>query len=140
MIFAASLLLPLSSNAVVVNENIFTHNGGDLNNVRESIKFANNNLREQSYSKEFLSVGKIDGCTATWLGNDDLGWTYILTAAHCLPYKDQITPIKRTFSSWDGRIIAKGKGYIYVPQKRISRPQGYVWRFYRHSYIKITYT
>lgn len=133
MIFTASLLLPLSSNAVVINENVFTHNGGDLNNVPESIKIANNNLREQSYSKEFLSVGKIAAasvgkisvCTATWLGDDDSGWTYILTAAHCLPYTDQITPVESSFKSWDGRLIAKGEGYIYVPEERISRPEGF---------------
>lgn len=125
LILSTCLLLTFSSNAVIVNEEIFTSNGGDSNNVPESIRIDNYNLREQSYSKEFSSVGKIYGCTATWLGNDDSGWTYILTAAHCVPYKGETTPINRKFSSWDGRTIAKGKGFIYVPKERINRPKGF---------------
>ncbi|PSV87115.1 trypsin-like serine peptidase [Photobacterium leiognathi] len=124
-IVSSICLLPLWSNAVVINENVFTDNGGDLNNVPESIKVHNNDLREQSFNNEFLTVGEIYGCTATWLGNDDLGWTYILTAAHCVPYKGETTPIKRKFSSWDGRIIANGEGFIYVPKERINRPKGF---------------
>ena len=102
IIALSGILLPLTANAVVINEETFSSYGGDLNNIPESIKYANNELREKSYSKEFLSVGNISGCTATWLGSDDLGWTYILTAAHCLPYKYEVTPVFNTFR-WEFR-------------------------------------
>jgi hypothetical protein len=51
--------------------------------------------------------------------------TYILTAAHCLKYKSEITPIEREFWSWDGKLIARGKGTLYVPPERINPPQGH---------------
>lgn len=125
IIALSGILLSLTANAVVINEETFSSYGGDLNNIPESIKYANNELREKSYSKEFLSVGNISGCTATWLGSDDSGWTYILTAAHCLPYKDEVTPVFNTFRSWDGSTIAQGNGYAYVPKERINRPDGF---------------
>ncbi len=51
--------------------------------------------------------------------------TYILTAAHCLDdYKTEITATDDNFKSWDGKIIASGKGTLYVPPERINRPSG----------------
>ena len=50
--------------------------------------------------------------------------TYILTAAHCLKYESEITPIERDFTSWDGKIIANGEGTLYVPPERINKPSG----------------
>ncbi|ENP8454320.1 trypsin-like serine protease [Photobacterium damselae] len=124
-IILLGILFPITSNAIVINENIFYENGGDLNNIKDSIKYKNERLREKSYSQPFLTVGKLYGCTGTWLGNDSSGWTYILTAAHCVPYKDEITQVDRAFRSWDNRIIADGKGFAYVPKERIHKPSGF---------------
>ncbi|MCF1458367.1 MAG: S1 family peptidase [Shewanella sp.] len=129
IIISLGILYPLLSNAFLINESIFIKNGGDLNNVKESMKYVNNELRNQSYAKDFLPVGTIDTidavCTATWLGNDDSGLTYILTAAHCLPYKGEETPVVNImFTDWHGRAIAQGDGVVYVPKERINPPPG----------------
>ncbi|MGF1681874.1 PKD domain-containing protein [Photobacterium minamisatsumaniensis] len=122
------LLFPLMSDAVVINEDIFEQNGGDINNIKQSIKFNNEKLRDKSYEEDYLSVGRLYpiGCSATWLGSDDLGWTYILTAAHCVEYNSEVTSVNNAkFISWDGREIAKGSGVIFVPSERINRPDGF---------------
>lgn len=113
-----------TANAVVINEEIFRGNGGDPTNVARDIKYHNEPLQKQSYELPYLVVGSIPGCTATWLGNDLSGWTYILTAAHCISYKEEETPINTKFNSWDGKTIASGSGVAYVPSVRINKPQG----------------
>lgn len=106
-------------NAIVINEEVFKENGGDIDNIQQSIKYANNQLREVSYSKKYLSEGKISGCTATWIGDDDdQRNSYILTAAHCIDYKGEKTPVNKTFWSWDDKAVAKGNGFAFVLKNR----------------------
>jgi hypothetical protein len=82
---------------IIINEEIFKNNGGNLNDIANSIKTSNNKLREQSYKDPYFTVGIINrGCTATWLGEDQQ-WSYILTAAHCVAYKGTETPINEAF-------------------------------------------
>ncbi|HIF9341115.1 TPA: trypsin-like serine peptidase [Photobacterium damselae] len=125
IILCTFFVFSLPAFAIVINEEVFKDNGGDVNNVPQSIKYANNDLRERSFSNEFLAVGSIPGCTATWIGNDTKGWSYILTAAHCVSYKDTVNEVWSRFTSWDGRVIAKGSGYSYVPKERINVPAGF---------------
>lgn len=117
-------LLPVIANAMVINLNIFVANGGDIDNVAQTINYANLELRKRNYTTPYFTVGKILGCTATWVGNDDAGWAYILTAAHCVPYGDLETATNTHFRAWDGTIIAQGEGTIYVHENRINRPVG----------------
>lgn len=125
---AAALCLMLgaqAAQAMIINETTFVEQGGNLADVAGSIKYANDALREQSFAPPYLAVGTISsGCTATWIGDDDEGWSYILTAAHCLPYKGEQTPINTTFKAWNGAVIATGAGTAYVPKVRINRPAG----------------
>lgn len=75
------------SPRIMTNEQTFLDNGGDLNNVINTIDKANDKLVQKSYDKPFLPVGLIQGprpCTATWLGEDLItNQTFILTAMHC---------------------------------------------------------
>lgn len=119
-----SLLAPIAANAMVINQNVFIANGGDLSNVAETIKYANLKLRERSYATPYFTVGQIPGCTATWMGNDDTGKAYILTAAHCVSYNGLETATNTYFRAWDGTIIAQGEGTIYVHKNRINKPNG----------------
>ncbi|MEF1206121.1 trypsin-like serine peptidase [Photobacterium damselae] len=120
IILCTFFIFSLPASAIVINEEVFKDNGGDVNNVPQSIKYANNDLREKSFSNEFLAVGVLPTCTATWIGNDTKGWSYILTAAHCVSYKDTVNEVWSRFTSWNGRVIAEGNGYSYVPQERIN--------------------
>jgi|LauGreDrversion4_2_1035121.scaffolds.fasta_scaffold75785_2 hypothetical protein len=68
-----SLILGLciySTQALIINEEVFKANGGDLNQIAASLKYANNSLRDKSFKDPFFTVGQISGCTATWLGDD----------------------------------------------------------------------
>lgn len=124
LIIPIMILISNSASALVINQNVFEENGGDLRDIKNSLKYSNNSLRDKSFEKQYLSVGKIPNCTATWLGNDNQ-WSYILTAAHCIRYTSEKTPINSRFLSWDDREIAKGHGFAYVPKERIHKPNGF---------------
>lgn len=108
---------------LVIDKATFERHGGDVNNVATSIKTHNEELRASSYETPWLVVGRINGCTATWLGEKD-GWSYVLTAAHCVAYKGTETAISKTFTAPGGQVIASGKGTVYVSQQRIKKPKG----------------
>ncbi|OAR03634.1 hypothetical protein LLEC1_00915 [Akanthomyces lecanii] len=110
-----------SANPLVIDQATFKSNGGDVNDVANSIRTHNRELREYSYNTAWLVVGDITGCTATWLG-DKGNYSYVLTAAHCVDYEEEVTNIDRTFIAWDGRVIASGPGTAYVPPERVNRP------------------
>ncbi|ABF09969.1 beta/gamma crystallin/trypsin [Cupriavidus metallidurans] len=116
-----ALMLSSAVNAVVIDEDTFKRNGGDMRNVGASIRTANEKLQKHSTAKPWLSVGQLNGCTATWLGNKN-GWAHILTAAHCVPYSATETPVRLTFSAWDGSVMASGLGIVYVPKERVNVP------------------
>ncbi|KAM3431135.1 hypothetical protein NHJ13734_007434 [Beauveria thailandica] len=121
---AAAVAWLSSATPIVIDEATFKANGGDLADVPHSIRTQNEVLRSYSYNTPWLVVGSIGGCTATWLGNDKNGSTYILTAAHCVGYKGEVTRVNRKFTAWDGRVIASGYGTAYVPPERINKPPG----------------
>ncbi|KAM3463266.1 hypothetical protein MY5147_009702 [Beauveria neobassiana] len=123
VLFATLAARHVSAHPLVIDKATFQLNGGDLNDIPNSIKTQNELLRSYSYNTPWLAVGQISGCTATWLGDKD-NWTYILTAAHCAGYKDEVTSVTKTFKAWDGRVIASGKGTAYVPPQRIHKPSG----------------
>ncbi|QUO30528.1 trypsin-like serine protease [Burkholderia cenocepacia] len=112
-----------SAHAVVIDEATFKYFGGETADVANSIKTHNEKLRAFSYETPWLAVGSIRDCTATWLG-DKSDWSYVLTAAHCVDYQGTETPTNRTFTAWDGRVIASGSGTAYVPPQRVNRPTG----------------
>jgi hypothetical protein len=112
-----------SAHAVVIDEATFKYYGGNTADVANSIKTYNDKLRAFSYETPWLVVGDIGGCTATWLGEKD-GWSYVLTAAHCVNYQGIETPVDRTFTATGGRVIASGPGTAYVPPQRIQAPPG----------------
>ncbi|OAA73143.1 peptidase S1 and S6, chymotrypsin/Hap [Cordyceps fumosorosea ARSEF 2679] len=121
---AAAVARLSSATPIVIDQATFRANGGDLNDVAGSIRTKNEVLRSYSYNAPWLVVGQIGGCTATWLGGDAAGWTYILTAAHCVDYKGEETPINTRFTAWDGRVIASGAGTAHVPPQRVHIPPG----------------
>lgn len=121
------MLVAQAAQAIIINEDTFVAQGGNLGDVAGSINYANDALREQSFSSPYLAVGTISsGCSATWIGDDDEGWSYILTAAHCLLPNlgkenninriNRINPINTTFRAWNGDVIAAGAGTAYLPQ------------------------
>lgn len=112
-----------SAHAVVIDEATFKYYGGNTADVANSIKTHNDKLRAFSHETPWLVVGDIGGCTGTWLG-DKGGWSYVLTAAHCTNYQGAETSVNRTFTAWDGRVIASGQGTAYVPPQRIAIPPG----------------
>jgi len=68
-----SLILGLSiysTQALIINEELFKIDGGDLNILPNSLEQANKSRRDKSFKDPFFTVGQISGCTATWLGDD----------------------------------------------------------------------
>ncbi|MFN3167850.1 MAG: trypsin-like serine protease [Phycisphaeraceae bacterium] len=116
-----------SARAVTLNDDYFVASGGDLNDIPGTLDAGYSQARAYSFEDQFLAVGWIGNCTATWLGNSPGGSTsYILTAAHCGDYSaGEVNPANRTFTDWDGRVIASGNGTFYVPPQRINPPPGY---------------
>lgn len=119
--------LSSSVQALFIDEATFKKNGGDLDNLNGTITKANEKLRQQSYELPWLSVGDMDGCTATWIGDEGNDWSYFLTAAHCIKYKDmEQAPINNTFKAPKTRLlIAGGSGTGFVPPERIKKPEGF---------------
>jgi Beta/Gamma crystallin/Trypsin len=121
-IMALSLtVVSTMANAVVIDEATFKKNGGDVSNVPVSIQTANEKLRSTSFSSAWLSVGRLGGCTATWLGDKD-GWRYLLTAAHCVPSDRLVSEVSGTFHAWNNLVAADGYGRAYLPQERVNIP------------------
>ena len=111
-----------AASALVVDEETFARNGGDLSNIAKTITSANHKLREQSFSKAWLAVGSIGNCTATWIGDKDLGkesWSYFVTAARCLPQTTEETLVSKTFTAWNGVVTASGTGVAHIPRGQL---------------------
>ncbi len=123
IMLASAFLLSSTANAVLIDQDTFRQNGGDVSNVRASIRTVNEKLRAFSYAKPWLTVGNIGNCTATWIGSKDF-WSYFLTAAHCVGYQGSETQISKTFKAWNGEVIASGAGTAYVPRERLNIPAG----------------
>ncbi|KAG8406810.1 hypothetical protein J3459_014044 [Metarhizium acridum] len=111
------------AHPLVIDKATFERHGGDVKNVATSIKTHNEELRASSYETPWLVVGRMGGCTATWLGEKD-GWSFVLTAAHCVNYRGTETATSKTFAAPGGRVIASGKGTVYVPPQRVKKPKG----------------
>ncbi len=123
----SALFLSAQAHAVVVSEEVFVANGGDLNDIAGTITDANDALREKSKSAPFYAVGWIGWCTATWLG-DDGEWTYVLTAAHCTNDDALEHTMTVSFEDYRGETIASGTTTAYLHPYRLNRPDGQVVR------------
>ncbi len=117
----AALFLTSHVQAVVIDKATFKANGGDLGNVAVSIRTHNDVLRKYGNAAPWRAVGQLEHCTATWLG-DKNGVSYFLTAAQCVKYYGTATPIESRFTAADGRVIAAGRGMVYVPWQRVMTP------------------
>ena len=131
----AGVLLSTQVSAVLVNQRTFTSYGGNLAHIASDIRDKDvfGELRAQSYSRPWLAVGEIrlgqpglfapppNKCTGTWLGEQG-NWTFILTAAHCLPDEAKgrtVTPMTAAFWGGAGTLLASGSGTSYIPQEWI---------------------
>lgn len=113
---------------VVLNDAFFTASGGDVNNVAGTLDAGYAGARAYSNSAQFLSVGALGFCTATWLGNDiSINKSYFLTAAHCCESSPP-TPTRNlnvTFTDWNGGVVASGPAVFHLPPERVDVPPGY---------------
>lgn len=122
------MLLSMQAAAVSVDQATFKKHGGNLSDVRGSIRDRHvlDELRAHSFSKPWQSVGLIvtgkSWCSATWIGEDG-SWSYILTAAHCIAYQGTATPISVTFRGYDASVVAEGAGTAFVPLARFDKPE-----------------
>ncbi|MFM0338171.1 hypothetical protein [Paraburkholderia fungorum] len=64
-----TLTLCLNAHAIIISDNVFLSNGGDLKNIPGTIAGAMEPLRQKSFEPQFLVVGDLGGCTATWIGD-----------------------------------------------------------------------
>ena len=126
-LFILSLAVLPSAHAIVISDDVFLKNGGDLNNIEGTILQAMEPQRQESYKPQFLAVGffqhESGSCTATWLGNTADGNSAVfLTAGHCLGSsttkggKRPVGTLTATFNDWNRKTIASGKGtYVTAP-------------------------
>lgn len=115
-------IVPMAQ-AMIINEAKFAELGGNLDAVDQTFHVVAAKLRARSLSTQFLVSGWLDGCTATWLGEEALH-TYLLTAAHCVnPDSGQARPSRRTFLDWYGNVIASGVGWAFRPPKAPNPPE-----------------
>jgi hypothetical protein len=106
-----------TAHALIINEAKFVELGGDLGAVKATFSTVAARLHSWSLSEQFMPVGWIEGCTATWLGEEG-GRTYLLTAAHCVSATHgEVTRTHRTFKDWRGQVIAQGEGWAVRPPK-----------------------
>lgn len=129
------VLLSTQVSAVLVNQRTFISYGGNLAHIAGDIRDKDvlGELRAQSYSRPWLAVGEIrtgqsqlvtrppNKCTGTWLGEQGR-WTFILTAAHCLPDEAKsrtVAAMNAAFWGSAGTLLASGSGTSYIPQERI---------------------
>lgn len=123
---ALGLLFSAHASAVIVDAATFRKHGGHPSNAHQDIKDRHvlNQLRMFGYSRPWLGTGHLgytaedgvwhDECSATWIGEDHL-WSYILTAAHCIPYADDGERQSVTYKAWDETVIAEGIGEAHTP-------------------------
>lgn len=120
--WGTTLLLPIgmlgfasASSAIVISEAKFSALGGNLGATPGTLPHVMSQLHARSLAPQFLAVGWMEGCTATWLGEDPRH-TYLLSAAHCVNAPvGRATAVRRTFLDWRGRIVAQGDGWAARP-------------------------
>lgn len=122
------LLFSTSGHSIVMSNEVFQKNGGNLNDVRGTINRAYAPLIEKSHAYPFQIVGYINdtnaNCTASWLGEDEKK-TYILTAAHCLNYGNNLTaPWSGRFFDRNGELLARN-GVMHIHPYRLNSPPGH---------------
>jgi hypothetical protein len=126
MLLLTASFTSLYSHAVVMNHPTFIKNGGDVNNIPNTLEMAYGPLREKALSARFDAVGKIYACTATWLGDSKDGKkSYILTGAHCADWKEPTAakgPYVGQFKDKNGKVIAED-GVYYSGPYRINPPE-----------------
>jgi hypothetical protein len=116
-----SMCFASSAYAVVISDDVFTRNGGNLGNIPGTIAKAMEPQRQDSFSPQFLAVGRISsGCTATWIGDSpDKKSSFFITAAHCVEMMNP-TNFWATFTDWAGRDVTPSDGtgsYVLGPYR-----------------------
>lgn len=124
---SGGVFVPTDAHAVMISEAKFVELGGNLGAVDQTFPAVLSQLRARSLSAQFLAVGMIDRCTASWLGEQG-AHTYLLTAAHCVDSASgQAKTIRQTFRDWRSQVIAQGEGWAFKPPRRPgSRPGWYL--------------
>lgn len=118
------LVFSTSGHSVVISNEVFQKNGGSLNDVRGTINKAYAPLIKKSHAYPFQVVGHTGSCTASWLGEDEKN-TYILTAAHCTRYGNNLTaPWNGSFYNRNGELLARN-GVLHVHPYRLNSPPGH---------------
>lgn len=123
-----SVILATACHAVVLNDAYFTASGGDVNTVAGTLDAGYSAARAYSFSPQFLSVGTLGFCTATWLGNDiSVNKSYFLTAAHCCEDSPPAPTrnLSVTFTGWNGEVVTSGSAVFHLPPERVNVPPGY---------------
>ena len=105
------------AHSVVISEARFKELGGDLAAKEATFPGVARQLRAFSLAPQFLAVGRLGGCTATWLGEQG-PHSFFLTASHCVQSTHgQATRNRLTFLDAKGRVIAAGEGWAVKPPK-----------------------
>lgn len=118
-------------HAVVLNNDYFAASGGDPTSaatVAATLDAGYADARAFSIQDQFLAVGTIGQCTATWVGNDaSSDSSFFLTAAHCIEPdpKTESFEVSETFIDWAGNAVATGTGTGYIPPQRVNVPAGF---------------
>ncbi|HZZ13131.1 MAG TPA: trypsin-like serine protease [Paraburkholderia sp.] len=122
---ATSLLMIHPAHAVIISDDLFTKNGGNLADLAGTLGIGMEPQRQASYAAQFLSVGHMNNCTSTWIGDTPDGKSsYVLTAAHCVEGAGATAPITTTFTDWAGRVVASGQGQYVLGPYRTNIPAG----------------
>lgn len=127
--FALTCLIP-QAHSVIISDDVFMENGGDLKNIPGTIAKAMEPLRQKSYDTQFQSVGILDTggvlCTATWIGDaEDSNSVFLLTAAHCTEGTQQKGTAKYKFTDFSGGVTAAGEGIYVTSPYRFSHTPGF---------------
>lgn len=128
LVFALAGIITTAAQAVVINEQVFIKNGGDINRMQDTLTKGYEPLRQATYQQPFHLVGMVTtvGCTGTWLGESE-DYTWVLTAAHCYGNWESTRPIGESFSTNTptGSVTwAEGESYVYIPQERLETGSG----------------
>lgn len=126
LIYAMMVITMPHANAIIISDDVFKSNGGNLKDIPGTIAKAMEPLRMASLQPQFFSVGRIVtggvACTATWIGDAaDSKSVYVLTAAHCTDGKQQKGMQHFEFIDYSGGVTAAGEGTYNISPYRFDK-------------------
>lgn len=130
MLYTLIMCAVPQAQSIIISDDVFQANGGDLKNISGTIAKAMGPLWARSLERQFLSVGQLQSggelCTATWLGDAADGKSvYFLTAAHCTEGTEQKGKGHFRFIDYAGGTTAAGEGTYITSPYRYSHPPGF---------------